>query len=1159
MAILVAAGGAALGSAIGVGWQAGWLAGAVVGGLVFGTGGRRTVRGPRLSDLRVTSSAYGAPIPIVYGTVRIGGNIIWSGGIRERKRTETQGGKGGGVRTVSYDYFASFAVGFCEGPARDVLRIWADGKLIYDRTGTGGTVSKPGLRFRFYPGDEDQLPDPAIEAAVGAGNAPAHRGLCYIVFEDLPLADYGNRIPNITAEIAFEASNTQPYTAIDPITTAEGGLFTSYQKSDLAVDWRRGYGFFVVSDPDPNSAGIRRFELRTMKEDRQIRLADALSSAPNGWCGNPHVGPDGYLYLQIGTGNSTPVVRIEPNSLREVARFGTEGPGLDNTTTGFVQPRWMSTVSAWGPEGRADFLLASSTFGDVGLLKSDGLEYVFGAGVEINEPRAAGVVCGKVAEGYGEGWVLGTDTGTSHTSVALYRVRADWNARYDAATGQTYGVTWEKAATIAPGDIESGAAAFYGKAGGLVYDRTDDSLIFHVRISNGGNPGKIYAVKWRPVDGIVWRTEIPYEVNWDGPAFNNSRIEGRYYTILNASRLVSLDTATGEKVRDETWAAINDDGTQSYDGVTDTLVVHDQSMGWVRLFLGRGAGAGASLANIVADLCARAGLAAGDLDTSELTDTVPGYVVARPMPVRDALEPLRQAYLFDAVESDDVVAFRKRGRAPVATLGEQDLIVLDPGTKEVLRERRVQEVELPERVSVVYMDPAQDYSTGTQQAKRPSAPAAAMGSRHHLPVELPLVLDADTAKRIAEKTLYAAWVERAAYEARLLPKWLRLEPTDVVEVQLGGATHRIRITRLDVGADFTLALEGVSEEPATYSSSAQADAGVGGGQMVPGPVETKLILPDLPLLRDQDDTGGAGSRVYFAMAGYGGAGWPGAALYRSADRAVWSHFGRSVNEAAWGVTVNALGAPRSPFATDEANELVVAMVTGEDRLASVTQAQMLNGANAALVLKANGEPEIVQFRDVIPNPDGTFTLQGLLRGRRGTDVFVTGHQPGELFVLLDPLDWETATLALGELGATRFFRAVGLGQLFEDAEIVSMTFTGRDLKPYAPVHGRAVKSGSPPDIVLSWVRRTRIGGELRDGTGEVPLAEASEAYEVDILDGPGGSVKRTLTSTSPTVTYANADVVADFGSVPSQLSFVVYQMSAAVGRGFPGTFTVEVE
>ena len=33
----------------------------------------------------------------------------------------------------------------------------------------------------------------------------------------------------------------------------------------------------------------------------------------------------------------------------------------------------------------------------------------------------------------------------------------------------------------------------------------------------------------------------------------------------------------------------------------------------------------------------------------------------------------------------------------------------------------------------------------------------------------------------------------------------------------------------------------------------------------------------------------------------------------------------------------------------------------------------------------------------------------------------------------------------------------------------------------------------------------------------VPLGEASEAYEVDVLDGPGGVVKRTLASTSPSV------------------------------------------
>ena len=206
MAILVAAGGAALGSAVGVGWQAGWLVGSVVGNLLFPAKGQNiTTEGPRLGDLTVSSSAYGAAIAIGYGTLRMAGNMIWSSGIREQKnvtRMEAggKGGGGGGSQTaITYSYFASFALSFGEGPAEDVLRIWADGKLIYDKTGANLDVSKPDLRFRFHAGEEDQLPDPLIETHVGAGRAPAHRGLVTIVFEDLALADFGNRIPNITA------------------------------------------------------------------------------------------------------------------------------------------------------------------------------------------------------------------------------------------------------------------------------------------------------------------------------------------------------------------------------------------------------------------------------------------------------------------------------------------------------------------------------------------------------------------------------------------------------------------------------------------------------------------------------------------------------------------------------------------------------------------------------------------------------------------------------------------------------------------------------------------------------------------------------------------------------------------------------------------------
>ncbi len=92
------------------------------------------------------------------------------------------------------------------------------------------------------------------------------------------------------------------------------------------------------------------------------------------------------------------------------------------------------------------------------------------------------------------------------------------------------------------------------------------------------------------------------------------------------------------------------------------------------------------------------------------------------------------------------------------------------------------------------------------------------------------------------------------------------------------------------------------------------------------------------------------------------------------------------------------------------------MTTGGDRLESVTQAAMLDGADASLVLKANGGPDVFQLRDVTLNLDGSFTLTDLLRGRRGTDVFVDGHAAGEVFVLLDTDDVETFAVPLGELG-----------------------------------------------------------------------------------------------------------------------------------------------
>ena len=120
--------GSALGSAIGIGASAGWLGGVMLGNLLFGGGKGQNIEGPRIDDLSVQTSTYGAPIPLVYGTMRISGNVIWSTPLKETRTVKkSSGGKGGGKKSsqTTYSYSVSFAVGLCLGPVATVRRICA--------------------------------------------------------------------------------------------------------------------------------------------------------------------------------------------------------------------------------------------------------------------------------------------------------------------------------------------------------------------------------------------------------------------------------------------------------------------------------------------------------------------------------------------------------------------------------------------------------------------------------------------------------------------------------------------------------------------------------------------------------------------------------------------------------------------------------------------------------------------------------------------------------------------------------------------------------------------------------------------------------------------------------------------------------------------------
>jgi hypothetical protein len=164
--------------------------GDIIGNQVANTifGGGKTIYGKRIHSVKEMRLPQDEPIPNIYGKVQISGSIIWMSDVNEYTSVRKKPSKSGEPSKIKYTYTVSLAIGLCEGPITSIGRIWADGVLI----------SKKNVRA--YYGTDDQMPDPLLEAWYD-DDAPAFRGLAYVMIQEFDISEFGNKIPNFTFEI----------------------------------------------------------------------------------------------------------------------------------------------------------------------------------------------------------------------------------------------------------------------------------------------------------------------------------------------------------------------------------------------------------------------------------------------------------------------------------------------------------------------------------------------------------------------------------------------------------------------------------------------------------------------------------------------------------------------------------------------------------------------------------------------------------------------------------------------------------------------------------------------------------------------------------------------------------------------------------------------
>lgn len=1170
--------------------------------------------GQMIGAQAVTTSAYGVAIPLGYGTVRQAGNMIWASAVQQLVDVETvgsgagtsgagkplieqgisgSGGSGsvptrrsltGGVvgqvisgsiadsQNDSTSPYISFALAFSEKLAFDYLRIFADGSLIFDKTGLKPDISVEGLRVRFYPGSETQLQDPLIVADKGADNTPAYRGICYMVFEDFNTTEFNGNVPNITVEMVYAQTALRPVA----VSTQLNGDLTTITSGKFCVDWRRGYAYYGVSGTD---GGIRRVNFLAGIEDKQINACDMITGSSKQLSQSRFpamsVMGDGSLVISVGTlFNSLPVVRLDPDTLIETGRFGTADSSLGNNENGFVNSDRIAALSLRRSDGGKEHyaVIADTNSNNIGIVSIPDMNYVWHLGQVSGETfagnRIKAIVQGAFVEGAGEVWVLSGPryNVASSDNNFLYRIRVSEGAAYDAVNSVVTGVIVSLEATFTVADLIPDATDL-DLTGGLVYDSTDDSVLLYAR--EDGSSDRVYIKYSVAQGGIAWRTTANLNSLPSSTIMHSRLRDNRFGWVTGVGDAVLIDTSTGAVLLNHDAPDFSPPpaGIGAFDSRSNSYVAaldqgsSGEPMG--RFLFERGTSTEATLASIIIDLAARTDLEASDLDVSDLTTiSIPGFLVTSQATARQVIDSLTGLFLVDAFESDFLLRFKQRGSTSVRTISQDDLAFLDE-EGEFFRQNRIQEPELPLEFRVTYVDKDADYIQQTHSYQRIVNPQPTMNSRNRLGVELPIALSATVAKQRAQQTLFSAWIERNNYDTLMSWEHIDLDPTDIVTVSLDdGTSYRTRINEFDIGRDFTIEANSIGEEGA-YTPTVLGDSGAILQQIVTSIVAVKTVILDIPYLGNVQNVPDRSYSVTTSLQGSYADGQFTRAVLQQADGQRFETITTTVVGMEWGIVTGALADPPfdNPYQTDTVNSVTLRMVDGAASLETVTTERFNSheGVNRAALIKANGEVEIIRFRDVTQNADGSYTLSYLRRGRRGTDTMTNGHSSGEVFILLRTILGQTFNLDLNERNVAIGYRGLGGGQLLEDGDELTFTSQHRSLMPYAPSNITASLDGSN-NIDFAWKRRDRVGEDLRDGTGAQPLSEDSEAYELDILDAPGGNVQRAVTGlTTAAYEYANADIITDFGSVPAQISVRVYQISGQVGRGFTREVTLDVQ
>lgn len=1008
-----------------------------------------------------------------------------------------------------YIYFADFVVSLgarVNRPGADIRvnRVWANDILIYDRE---EGYTKPGNAFTFYPGSENQ-------GEVYRGMH--YRGLMVLKFIDFNLSDYGSTIPAITTELLDSGGiGTQTYATGFLTTSLSGEALSAHLSADRDSLYRA-----TLLD---GQLQITRVRLSTKKQVKHVVAVTEVFS---------EVVDPATISVVFAPELSRAITCCPVDDHYEILNFDTEtGASYANLgvfasyATEFMRatigPYQLDYVIMVGGTGFEDYVYLVQ-------IKNDTLSEPF-APISFMAEGDGDVHAVVVGNTYAPGnsqvvgraeFYVATDTKVHRVFVDPTQTTLDYETAYSVPLGQRI------------------VQMYYANA----------TLYVIVQSNVGTTEGFIVALDAN--DNVLW-TSGTFSTPLLSRGINLTSQEPSSNLSGGNLLLRKSDAEAGNKV---TFVYLDNGDSVDLDWeleIPDTPIFWDSSnltaytLGIAYTTYGLSdTFADLSVADMMRSYAAYVGYADAEITTINLDNKgVDGYVVSDQSTLGSLSTQMGELYGFVWHARTGEVIFKNNYNGDVievdVTVDQSRLAVLSENGQEVLNFSRSTNNSKPYKISLTYFDGENDYKSGFQSVSNDIIVSYA-----EINMSLPITLSGEDARNLLQEIQDRSMSSLSHYRLRLPAEGQILDPGDIVEFTAYGQTYTGIIAEHYINGDNSVSLQLNEIQTDSYPANVPTQPSV---VLSKTRLPVNIVMLDIPSTAPYQNRDNQLNLLVAVSAQIPGTFRGTTVQYKDPATNDWQVAAvfDATEESYIGEVAEPFDVWAYPFEEDTLNSLII-------ELGSIPVSYFSEPGEKILAIGSGSTAELIAFSNVEQIDATHYRLYNLLRGRYGTEVFITPRVTGEYVTVIKTAKLLEYPMEVYTGGLRYDYRTIDTNTPAFLTEQYSIAPEGNSRKPYAPFDVHLFREDGTGDILIKYKRRSRFFNSPPTNfyTDAMALDEAGENYVFGVYSAEGALLWRryAIPESEGNIWYTQAEQTTD-GLVgnETQLDLVLYQVSPELG------------